>query len=79
MKLIKLDRRHHLYHFGYVCAFVGNRFGKDTRDIERAVQLFEGWRWDRTFTGKHKKYSGRPYYIGMRSESTATMALLKMR
>jgi hypothetical protein len=78
VKLIKLDRRHNLYHKGYRYAFVIDRFSSDSSRIEKAVKELEGWRWDSTFWGKPKKYSSRPYYVGMKNESTATMALLKM-
>jgi len=82
MKVIKLDRRHNLYHKGYRYAFLINRFTEESNKIEKAVKELEGWRWDMTFWGKPKKnawgYDSRPYYVGMKNESTATMALLKM-
>jgi len=77
VKLIKLDRRHNLYHKGYRYAFRVNRWQADSNKIEQAVKELEGWRWDMTFWGKDKG-DGRPYYIGMKNESTATMALLKL-
>ncbi len=77
MKLIKLDRRHNLYHKGYRYAFRVNRWDRDSHRVEQAVKEFEGWRWDCTFWGKPKDGS-RPYYIGMKNESTATMVLLKL-
>lgn len=83
MKLIKLDRRHNLYHKGYRYAFLINRFNEESNKLEKAVKELEGWSWDMTFWGKPKtnKYTGhtsRPYYVGVRNESTATMALLKI-
>jgi hypothetical protein len=83
MKLIKLDRRHNLYHKGYTVAFVFERWSKECNQIESAVKQLEGYRWDNTFWGKSKMnkclgYSSRPYYVGVKNESTATMALLKM-
>ena len=78
VKLIKLDRRHHLYHQGYRWTFAGDRWSIGCRDIETSVQNLEGYDWNRTFWGKRHPYGFRPYYIGMRSESTATMALLKI-
>jgi hypothetical protein len=77
MKLIKLDGRHNLYRKGYRYAFCGNGFSSNSTKIERAVKELEGWRWDNTFWGKNKD-CGRPYYIGMINESTATMAMLKI-
>ena len=84
MKLIKLDRRHNLYHYGYHWAFVGDRWSIDSKHIEIAVNRLEGFDWRRTFWSKAKvdRYTGRSvrnYYIGMKIESTATMALLKMK
>ena len=82
MKLIKLDRRHNLYHKGYRYAFLVERFTADSNRVEKAVKELEGWRWDCTFWGKPKTntwgYTSRPYYIGFRNDSTATMALLKL-
>ena len=83
MKLIKLDRRHNLYHKGYRYAFLINRFTEESNKLEKAVKELEGWSWDMTFWGKPKKdkfgyNTSRPYYVGVRNESTATMALLKM-
>jgi len=83
MKVIKLDRRHNLYHKGYRYAFLVERFNSDSNKIERAIKELEGFRWDNTFWGKSKfnrilGYTARPYYVGFKNESTATMALLKM-
>ncbi len=83
MKLIKLDRRHNLYHRGYRFAFLIDRFSSDSNRVEKAVKDLEGWRWDSTFWGKSKfnrtlGYTARPYYVGFKNESTATMAMLKM-
>lgn len=77
MKFVKLDRRHNLYHKGYAYAFVSNRWTADTNKIEKAVRELEGHRWDSTYWGKPRD-GVRPYYIGVKNESTATMALLKM-
>lgn len=77
MKLIKLDRRHNLYHKGYRYAFRVNRWNTDSHKIERAVKELEGFRWDNTFWGK-PAHGMRPYYIGVMNESTATMVLLKL-
>ena len=54
MKLIKLDRRHNLYHKGYRFAFLIDRWSTDSNQIEKAVKDLEGWRWDSTFWGKSK-------------------------
>ncbi len=82
MKFIKLDRRHNLYHKGYRYAFRVDRWTSDSNSIERAVKELEGFRWDNTFWGKpgtkSNGYASRPYYIGIRNESTGTMAMLKL-
>ncbi len=82
MKFIKLDRRHNLYHKGYRYAFRVDRWTSDSNGIERAVKELEGFRWDNTFWGKpgtkSNGYASRPYYIGVRNESTGTMAMLKL-
>jgi hypothetical protein len=81
VKLIKLDRRHNLYHKGYRYAFRVDRWTADSNKIEKVVKELEGWRWDCTFWGKPNNKNlvpVRPYYIGMRNESTATMAMLKL-
>lgn len=82
MKLIKLDRRHHLYHSGYRYAFVADRFTKDTNRLEKLVKELQGYRWDMTYWGKAKSNNQgntvRPFYIGLRDEATATLVMLKM-
>jgi hypothetical protein len=82
VKIIKLDRRHNLYHKGYRYAFRLDRWTTDSNSIEKAVKELEGWRWDNTFWGKpdckRYGYSSRPYYVGFKNESTATMAMLKI-
>jgi hypothetical protein len=54
VKLIKLDRRHNLYHKGYRYAFLIDRWSSDSNRIEKAIKELEGWRWDSTFWGKSK-------------------------
>ena len=85
MKVIKLDRRHNLYHKGYHYAFLfeHGRWTTEANSLEKAVKQLEGYRWDSTFWGKSRfndviGYTSRPYYVGFRNESTATMALLKI-
>jgi len=80
VKIIKLDRRHNLYHKGYTYAFVVNRFNADSNKLVQAVTELEGFRWDNTFWGKHTEYNryNRPYYVGVKTESTLTLALLKV-
>jgi len=77
VKVVKLDRRHNLYHKGYPYAFRLSRWDTDAHKIERAVKELEGWRWDNTFWGKDKG-NGRPYYVGVKNESTLTMVMLKI-
>jgi hypothetical protein len=82
VKFIKLDRRHNLYHKGYRYAFLVERWQADSNKIEKAVKELEGFRWDNTFWGKpgckSNGYTSRPFYIGVRNESTGTMAMLKL-
>jgi hypothetical protein len=78
MKLIKLDHRHNLKRKGYDWAFKFNGWNVNAGKVESAVKQLEGWRWDMTFWGKANRHSSRPYYIGVRNESTATMVLLKV-
>lgn len=79
MKLIKLDHRHNLKRKGYDWAF---RFkGYDTRatKVESAVKQLEGYRWDNTFWGKPSgRNTSRPFYVGIKNESTASLVLLKV-
>lgn len=82
MKFIKLDRRHNLYHKGYRYAFLVDRWTTGANSLERAIKELEGFRWDNTFWGKpgckSNGYTSRPYYIGVRNESTATLVMLKV-
>ena len=83
MKLIKLDRRHRLYHRGYQYAFVVDRWTKESHKIESAIIDIEGHDYSNTFWGKRKMdpsvgYVRRPYYIGFKKESTATLVALKI-
>jgi len=77
MKVVKLDRRHRLYHQGYTYAFLVDRWTVDSNRIETAVRELEGWDHYRTFWGKRKD-GRRPYYIGVKNQSTTTMVLLKL-
>jgi hypothetical protein len=77
VKIVKLDGRHNLYRKGYRYAFRGPRWTPEANKIEKAVKELEGWRWDNTFWGKDKG-CGRPYYIGVRNESTTTIVMLKI-
>ena len=78
MKLVKLDHRHNLKRKGYDWAFRFNGWSSPVAQVESAVKQFEGYRWDNTFWGKAKGHNSRPYYVGVKSESTATMVLLKV-
>jgi hypothetical protein len=47
--------------------------------VENTVKKLEGYRWDCTFWGKPSGRNGsRPYYVGVKNESTVTMALLSL-
>jgi len=81
MKMIKLDRRHHLYHKGYHYAFLFTEYGTHvpmSSKVERYVCKAEGLKWyDNTFYGKRPKHQTRtPFYVGFRNETTATLVKL---
>lgn len=78
MKLIKLDGRHTLKRRGYDWAFRFRGWSSRASKVEAAVVQLEGWRYDMTFSGKPRMSTGRPYYVGVKNESTATMVLLKV-
>ena len=82
MKVIKLDRRHNLYHKGYQWAFKFDGWTSEAGTVERAVKKLEGYSWNNTFWGKagskSNGFAPRPYHVGVKSESTATMVLLKV-
>lgn len=79
MKVIKLDHRHNLKRKGYDWAFRFRGWEPGAQKVENAVKKLEGYRWDSTFWGKPSgRNSGRPYYIGVKKESTVTMVLLSL-
>lgn len=84
MKFIKLDGRHNLYHKGYRFAFRFSGWSSEASRVERAVKDLEGYTkvWDNTFWGKasckSNGYASRPYYVGVRNESTGTIVTLKV-
>jgi hypothetical protein len=79
MKVIKLDGRHNLKRKGYSWAFRFNSWSSDAGKVETVVKKFEGYRWDSTYWGKPSgRNSGRPYYVGVKNESTVTMVLLSL-
>ena len=79
MKVIKLDGRHNLKRKGYDWAFRFKGWNPSAQKVENAVKKFEGYRWDSTFWGKPTgRNSGRPYYVGVKNESTVTMVLLSL-
>jgi hypothetical protein len=76
MKLIKLNRRHHLYHKGYLWAF---RFSDDWSNVwtvQCRIHQHEGI-WQTPFRGKRKN-GVKPCYLGFNQEKTATMVLLTL-
>ena len=81
MKLIKLDGRHNLYRKGYAWAFRFRGWSVQAGRCENAVREIEGRTWgnNNVFWGKPtERFGGRPYYVGIKNESTATLVLLKM-
>jgi hypothetical protein len=78
MRLVKLDHRHNLKRKGYDWAFRFEGYDSRSSKVESAVRQLEGWRWDNTFWSKSKGRTSRLFYVGIKSESTATMVLLKV-
>jgi hypothetical protein len=77
MKAIKLDHRHTLKRRGYDYAFRFTLQDSRVRNVETTVKKLEGYDWlsNHTFSGKLKN-GVRPYYVGFKKESTATMVML---
>ena len=81
MKVIKLDNRHNLKRKGYDWAFRFNGWTSEASTVEHAVKKLEGFSWNNTFWGKAAnggRFTSRPYYVGVKSESTVTMVLLSL-
>ena len=78
MKVITLDGRHNLKRKGYAWAFRFKGWSTEAGRVENTVKKLEGFHWDCTFWGKANKYGSRPYYIGVKNESTLTIALLSL-
>jgi hypothetical protein len=82
MKVIKLDGRHNLKRKGYTWAFRFNGWTSEASTVENAVKKLEGFNWNNTYWGKasckSNGYASRPYYVGVKNESTLTMAMLKI-
>lgn len=80
MKVLKLDGRHNLKRKGYNWAFRFNGWSSEANKVENAVKKLEGYHYDCTFWGKPSgRYGGRPYYVGVKNESTLTMAMLSLK
>ena len=63
---------------GYSWAFKFKGWNSEAAKVESAVKKLEGFHWDCTFWGKPNSWGGsRPYYVGVKKESTLTMVLLK--
>ena len=83
MKLVKLDHRHSLKRKGYAYAFRFEHWESEASKVESTVRRHEKSGYDFTFWSKKavlnsKGYSSRPYWIGIRNESTVSMVLLSM-
>lgn len=83
MKVVKLDNRHNLKRKGYAWAFKFDDWETDSNNVEKAVRKLEGWSWDNTFWGKANKdrygnSTRRPYYVGVKNESTLTLVMLTL-
>jgi hypothetical protein len=77
MKVVKLDYRHNLKRKGYNWAFRFSGWTSEASTVENAVKKLEGYSWNNTFWGKRPgRHGSRPYYIGVKNESTLTMVLL---
>jgi hypothetical protein len=80
VKVVKLDGRHNLKHKGYAWAFKFNGWTSQAAGVERIIAKSEGWSYNNTFMGKAPdRYSSRPYWVGVKKESTVSMVLLSLK
>lgn len=79
MKLVKLNRTHHLYHKGFVWAFRFNYcYESNSLAVEAIINKQEGLNPYRIFFGKRKNGGWRPYWIGFDQEKTASIVFLSL-
>jgi hypothetical protein len=82
MKLIKLNKTHSLYRDGYTHAFRFNHFSIGAGNMQRTMERHFGSQYSRTaqwaskFGYRSHRDGFRVYWIGVKSEAMATMALL---
>ena len=84
MKVVKLDKRHKLYHNGFTHAFRFDRWNDEARVVENKItEKFKGQysgKWQ-TYWGKAKiinQVRFRPYWIGVRNDAIITQVLLSI-
>lgn len=78
MKLVKLNKTHHLYHKGFTWAFRFDYcYGPNTWKVEKTVEKQEGLNPYRIFFGK-RKGTDTPYWVGFNQEKTATVVFLSL-
>ncbi len=86
MKVVKLDRRHHLFHKGYVYAFKFNGWKESRTTILNLIEKMERTnKWHNTYWGKpvvdpdNRDYRMHPCWVGVKKESTVTAVLLSLK
>ena len=83
MEFIKLNRRHTLFHRGYKFAFVFRDWGKGRPNEHKMAELVRKIEptplYQNEFYGKSPGTGQRrPFYIGFKNETTATMVQLQL-
>jgi hypothetical protein len=82
MKLIKLNKTHSLYRDGYTHAFRFSHYSVVAGNMERTMERHFGGQYRRDSPWKSKfgyraaRDGFKVYWIGVKSEAMATMALL---
>jgi hypothetical protein len=82
MKLVKLNKTHRLYHDGFTHAFRFDRYDNEASRLERLLHDRFGSSyqynatWQLRFGHKPKSGGNRVIWLGLKTESMATMVLL---
>jgi len=82
MKLVKLNKTHRLYHDGFSHAFRFDRYDNKASQIERLLYTRFGSQyknnpvWQFRFGHRSKSGGSRIVWLGLKTESMATMVLL---
>ncbi len=80
MRVVKLDGRHNLKGKGYTWAFRFDGYENKAVQVDQLIAKAEGWRYNNTHWGKRQgRHGSRPYWIGVKNESTISMVLLSLK